>query len=57
MCLVYWLIASSLLGIISNMLLLRFKLIVKHLKGELDGIKYLFNREYKQLPIVRKENY
>lgn len=50
----YWLITSSLLGIISNMLLLRFKLVVKHIKGELDGIKYLFNKEYKQLPVVKK---
>ena len=53
----YWLITSSLLGIISNMLLLRFKLVVKHIKGKLDGIKYLFNKEYKQLPVVKKENY
>ena len=30
---------------------------VKHIKGELDGIKYLFNKEYKQLPVVKKENY
>ena len=56
-CFMYWLITPSLLGIISNMLLLRFKLVVKHIKGELDGIKYLFNKEYKQLPVVKKENY
>ena len=55
--LVYWMISSSILGLLANLLFGRFKIIEKHFSGLWDGIKYLFNKDYRRLPIVRKENY
>lgn len=53
----YWLLASILLNSFIYMFSNRYLLCVQHVKGCLDGIKYLFNKNYKNLPIVRKENY
>lgn len=53
----YWMLSFSLLYFIVNLLLLRFKIIAKHFSGLYDGVAYLFNKDYRRLPIVRKENY
>ena len=50
-------LSFSLLYFIVNLLLLRFKIIAKHFSGLYDGVAYLFNKDYRRLPIVRKENY
>ena len=55
--LLYWMFSFSVLYLIVNLLLCRFKIIAKHFSGLWDGINYLFNEDYRLLPIVRKENY
>lgn len=53
----YWLIASTLTTTLIYLVTNRHLLYVRHITGWFDGIKYLFNKDYKNLPIVRKENY
>lgn len=57
LCFIYWLLSSAILNTIVYSLTLRGKIVVKHIIGEIDGVKYLFNRNYRKLPIVIKENY
>lgn len=57
LCLLYWLFSSSLLTIVVYSLKFEGRIVQKHFKGVLDGVKFLFNKNYKKLPIVRKGNY
>ncbi|UKI46943.1 MAG: glycosyltransferase family 2 protein [Phocaeicola vulgatus] len=57
LCFIYWFFSSAILSIIVYSITLRGKIVVKHLTGEIDGVKYLFNKDYRKLPVVTKENY
>lgn len=55
-CFLYWMTASNLLSLL-YLLKCQPRICGKHVIGTIDGIKYLFNKDYKALPIVTKENY
>jgi glycosyltransferase involved in cell wall biosynthesis len=56
-CFLYWIISSVMVGFLTAILKFRFNRYWKHLSGFIDGFKFLNTKEYRDLPIVKKNNY
>lgn len=55
-CFLYWLVVSNMLSLL-YVIKGQPGICGKHIAGTIDGVKYLFTKDYKSLPLVKKESY